>query len=171
MFDKNIKISGKHSFYMDELKNKGLFKRHLDIYIHSAIIGFHYGRVSKSDKTSEYSSYKPTNIFLEQIMTEINNLEFVYRLVMLLHEADKLELDERIKRAFRDDSLDEVHEQHKNNMLIFNSYVLGGIEVFYEKIIEQSVTELDYLKKSYEFMKEHNLTMASQTAEDFLNDL
>ncbi|MEJ6527402.1 hypothetical protein [Exiguobacterium sp. USCH10] len=104
-------------------------------------------------------------------MTEINNLEFVYRLVMLLHEADKLELDERIKRAFRDDSLDEVHEQHKNNMLIFNSYVLGGIEVFYEKIIEQSVTELDYLKKSYEFMKEHNLTMTSQTAEDFLNDL
>lgn len=171
MFDKNIKISGIHSFYMDELKNRGLFRRHLDIYIHSAIIGFHYGRISQTDKTSQHTTYKPTNIFLEQIMTEVNNLEFVYRLIMLLHDSDKLILEERIKRAFRDDSLEEVHEQHKKNMLIFNSYVLGGIEVLYEKIIDQSVTDLDYLRKSYEFMKEHNLAVAAQTADDLLKDL
>ena len=169
MFNKNIKVLGKHSYYMDELKNKNFFSRHLDVYIHAALIGFQYNRKALPDKSSEYASQDRT-IFLEQILNEVNNLDFIFRLIILMENSDNLSLDERVTRAFRDDSISSS-EQHNQNLLTFNSYVLGGMEVLYEKIIVQGTTELDYIKNSIDFMKEYQIAIEAYKNEDLLNDL
>ncbi|WP_029595888.1 hypothetical protein [Exiguobacterium chiriqhucha] len=178
MFDKNIKISGMHSYYVEELKNQNFFNRYIDVYVHAPLIGFQYGRSSSPDKTSEYAN-KDINIFLEQVMSEANNLEFIFRLIMLLDDSENLPIEERITRAFRDDALsygdddtlNDVGKRHENNMELFNSYVLGGIEILYEKIIVQGATELDYIKNSFDFMKEYHLSMNLKSADELLKDL
>lgn len=169
MFNKDVKISGKHSYFMDELKNQGFFKRHIDIYMQAAIIGFQYNRRSLINKTGDYSD-KTTSIFTETILGEQQNLFFIYRLIILLDNSNE-SLDERINRAFRDDSLAEVSNNHEENLKVYNSYVLGGIEILYEKIIEKGATDLDYIKNSFEFIREQHLAITSQSADDLLNDL
>ncbi|MCK6255458.1 hypothetical protein LCY76_02310 [Fictibacillus sp. KIGAM418] len=170
LFDKNIIITGKHSAYMDLLRDKGFFSRHLDIYINSAIVGFQYNRKSLSDKSETYKD-KRTQIHTEQLVKESSILEFIYRLIMLLDNQKDSTLEDRINRAFRDDSLNDVSEKHSENTKVFISYVLGGVEVLYEKIIEKGATEQDLMKNAYEFMKEQNLSFINRSADDILNEL
>jgi len=58
------------------------------------------------------------------ILNESTKLDFLYRLIILLHDKDVVELEERIKRAFRDDSSNDLSEKHLENMSIFNSYYI-----------------------------------------------
>jgi hypothetical protein len=171
VFDKNVIITGKHSAYMDLLKDKGFFNRILDIYVNAPIVGFQYNRKGSTDKSDASNKDKKTTIFTEQVLKEASTLEFIYRLIMLLDNQKVDPLENRINRAFRDDSLNDVDGQHSENMKLFNSYVLGGIEVLYEKIIEKGVTEQDFMKNAYEFMKEQNLSFTSRSADDYINEL
>lgn len=155
---------------MDLLKEKGFFNRILDIYINAAIIGFQYNRKGTVDITDTYKD-KKTTIFTEQITKELSILEFIYRLIMLLDNSKDTQLEDRINRAFRDDSLNDVSNKHQENMKIFNAYVHGGVEVLYEKIIEKGATEQDFMKNAYEFMKEQNLSFTNKNADDILNEL
>lgn len=171
IFDKNILIVGKHSAYIDLLKEKGFFKRHLDAYINAAIIGFQYNKKSIEDTKSEVYKDKRTQIHTEQLIGESTTLEFLYRLIMLLDSQKELSLEERISRAFREDSIEEINDKHKENMNLFKSYVLGGIEILYEKIIEKGATEQDLMKNAFEFMKEQNLAITDISADDVLKEL
>jgi hypothetical protein len=170
LFDRNIIITGKHSAYMDLLKDNNFFARHLDVYINAAIVGFQYNRKSSPDKSEAYKD-KRTQIHTEQLVKESSILEFIYRLIMLLDSQKEIALEDRINRAFRDDSLSDVSEKHAENMNIFNYYVLGGIEILYEKIIEKGVTEQDFMKNAYEFIKEQNLSFTNKSADEILYEL
>lgn len=155
---------------MDLLKEKGFFSRILDIYINAAIVGFQYNRKGVTDTSDTYKD-KKTTIFAEQLIGEKSTLEFIYRLIMLLDNKKEYALEDRINRAFRDDSLTDVTNNHDENMRTFNSYVFGGIEVLYEKIIEKGATEQDFMKNAYEFVKEQNLSFTNTCADDILDDL
>lgn len=155
---------------MDLLKEKGFFSRILDIYINAAIIGFQYNRKGELDTSDTYKD-KKTTIFVEQVLGEKSSLEFIYRLIMLLDNKKESTLENRITRAFRDDSLTDVTDNHNENMKVFTAYVLGGIEVLYEKIIEKGATEQDFMKNAYEFVKEQNLSFTDKCADDILEEL
>ena len=43
--------------------------------------------------------------------------------------------------------------QIKNNMKIYNSYFLGGLEIMHEQFVEQCITDDDYLKKIFDFVR------------------
>lgn len=171
IFDKNIIIVGKHSSYIDMLKEKGFFKRHLDAYINAAIVGFQYNRIGVEDNKSEPYKDKRTQIHTEQLIGESATLEFIYRLIMLLDKKDALPIEDRISRAFREDSIEEINTKHQENMALFKSYVLGGIEVLYEKIIEKGATDQDLMKNAYEFVKEQYLSFTSVNADDVIKNL
>ncbi|WP_417897777.1 hypothetical protein ABN702_16015 [Bacillus haimaensis] len=170
LFDRNIIITGKHSAYMDLLKDNNIFSRHLDVYINAAIVGFQYNRKSSPDKSEAYKD-KRTQIHTEQLVKESSILEFIYRLIMLLDNQKEIDLENRINRAFRDDSLYDVSEKHAENMKLYSSYVLGGIEILYEKIIEKGVTEQDLMKNAYEFIKEQNLSFTNKSADEILYEI
>ena len=142
----------------------------IDIYINAAIVGFTYNKKASEDKTSNYKEEK-TTIFAEQMIKESATIEFIYRMIMLLEERKTVPLEDRVNRAFRDDSLDDVSNKHQKNMEIFGMYVLGGIEILYEKILGRGVTEEDFMKNAYEFMKEKDMYYTSENADKVLEDL
>ena len=41
----------------------------------------------------------------------------------------------------------------KDNMKIYNAYFLGGLEVLHEQFVEQCITDDDYLKKMFDFVR------------------
>ena len=103
------------------------------------IIGFLYGRKSITDNNNEQT----TKIFPEQLIKESTTLKYNYQLIMLLSRKN-LSFDDRIDKAFRnygnkDNTADEQ---------LFNEFTLGGVEVLYEKIIEQATVNEDYIKNS-----------------------
>lgn len=170
MFNKNIAIEGKQAYYISELMEHNFFPRIIDVYMNAAVVGFRYNRISEVDKNGQYKDLKKS-IFAEQLINESTKLDFLYRLIILLHDKDVVELEERIKRAFRDDSSNDLSEKHLENMSIFNSYVLGGIEVLYEKLIEAGATKEDYMRNAYLFMKEQEIEGKKRSSEDLINDL
>lgn len=153
MFDKDmIFIRGKHATYTKELVAKfnmsikqGIFDRNLDVYLIAPIIGKLYNRKAELDKTID----DDTRIHSKQIDSERQQLETTYRMIMLLEDKENLSVEERSNRAFR---YDDNEEKRKDGDLIFDSYVRGGIEVLYEKILKDSKNEDDYVKNLYDFI-------------------
>lgn len=92
-------------------------------------------------KDSEGNENKVT-MFLDQINSVRPELELNYRMIMLLEDRETLDIEERINRAFR---YDRDLEKQKECEKIFMHYVLGGLEVLYEKLIEPSKTLDDYV--------------------------
>lgn len=134
MFDTDKRFVGKHAQYIHYLcKNKGavnpnginLFNRVIDLYITAPLIGLIYDRKGVVDRSATGSA----TIQYKQISDNEYELLYVFQLVMLLADKDKLTDSERLDRAFRDEA-DE--NKTKQNMELFDSYALGGIEVLYE---------------------------------------
>lgn len=171
VFDNTIILTGKHAFYSDKLKELDFFNRIIDVYINASVVGFIYNRKSKKDKSSEYKDVEK-KIFLETVTKELDSLEFTYRLILLSDSSETLSFDERVNRAFRDDSLkDENNKRHAENFDLFNSYVRGGIEILYEKIASKGHTDMDFIKNSFDFMKELEVSTNKNSSDDFLNSL
>lgn len=154
MYEKNLYFKGKHATYMKQLAAKfsenikvGIFKRNLDVYLLAPIVGMAYGRQADVDNGKD----EPTSIHTEQLIEEMTNLEMNYRTILLLHDKDKLDVETRITRAFR---YDEDSEKRKEGDEIFESYVRGGIEVLYEKLIAPSSLMEDYYKNLFDFVME-----------------
>ena len=129
------KFYGKHADYVNFLcKDRGqdtkdginLFQTKIELYILAPIIGLIYNRKSDID----YSTNSTYTIQLQQIMNYESDLEYVYRMVMLLDDKDNISEEQRLNRAFR---FDNDKTKFQENMKIFDKYVLGGIEVIYEQ--------------------------------------
>lgn len=160
LFGKNIIIYGKHAKYMKALANKfgteqnqGFFKRNLDVYIAAPIIGKLFNRKADVDKTID----EDTKIFLEQVNESIEELRMNYRIIMMLEDRDSVDLEERINRAFRYDKNDEKREYGDK---VFSSYVLGGIEVLYEKLIGNETNTDRLVENAFEFIEDLKDTYA-----------
>ena len=63
------------------------------------------------------------------------------------HEPD---YEERINKAFKYIGTSEGEK----DLELFNKYVLGGVEILYERIIKKAKTSEDYILNLTEFTKE-----------------
>jgi hypothetical protein len=128
----------------DEIGNK-LFARNLDVYLLAPIIGFLYGQ-----KADINTAGKTTNILYDAMSKETTTLWFNYRLIMLLDKDNEPDFERRMNKAFRqyDSELAKPDEE------LYESYVRGGVDILYEKLIASSSTPDNYLKNLYEFMEE-----------------
>lgn len=134
LFDKEFEFEGKHATYCRALNDEiGLFTTFRETYMLSAIVGFLYGSKACKDTTEKV---QPASILPSELSKQRLNLRNIYRYIMLLEETPGLTIDDYKSRAFKDDSEDESPEKLKKNMEIFNSYVLGGIEIIYDKFKE-----------------------------------
>lgn len=152
MFAKDFNITGKHGDYMrkltgeiDENKNK-FFRYAYDAYKCVAIIGFIYGRKAKRD----ISSKDDYTIFLSQINNIRDDLEFSYRMIMLLDTDHESNFEERLQKAFNYFGT----EKAKSDEILFEEYSLGGIEILYEKLIKDTNKSDDYISNLFAFVQE-----------------
>ncbi len=156
LFQKNIIVYGKHSQYIKALIAKpdtglksGLFERAVDVLAAAAVVGKVYNRKAEVDTTKkENGEENKTTMFLEQVEKVSPDLLLNYRMIMLLEDKETLSVEERINRAFRYDRNEEKRPECEK---IYMSYVLGGIEVLYEKLIEPCNTVDDYVMNLYRF--------------------
>ncbi|MBP7174625.1 MAG: hypothetical protein KBA53_00210 [Thermoclostridium sp.] len=146
MFERDYELKGKHATYTKYLRDTaGLFVRFIDVYMVAAVIGFLHGRRAERDTGGNDAA----KMFADLFIVERDKLEFIYRLIMLLDTTTGLTADQRVDRAFRDDTNEEAM---KRNMLLFNSYVLGGMEILYEKFSTNCTTSDDYINALFVYV-------------------
>ena len=157
MFDKPYILKGKHATYArflsatterldKEAKIAGIFKTTVEMYVVAPLIGAAYNLKVLEDINSN-DSY---TIFGDAIIGQQENLDVVFRLVMLTDNSIKLTNDEKIARAFKDD---ENIDNTTKNLELFHQYMRGGVEWLYEQITEGATTKEDYLAKVNDIVK------------------
>lgn len=155
MFDKNVVFTGKHAEYLRALaqgsgkpdpNHDWPFKMNYQVLMAAPVIGFLYHRFSPKDNDKNIQENK---IFVEQLINNIDQLELIYRTIVLLAQSDSVSLDERMNRAFR---YDRDEEKRRKGDEIFKGYVRGGIEVLYEQLIQGAETKSDDIQKLQDFV-------------------
>lgn len=168
MFDKEYSFRGKHSEMVSKLTssfnrdNAKLFDRVLDAYIMAPLIGFLYSRKGELDK-----SEGDKKIFLSQLVKGQTALWFNYRLIVLLDQNHEPDMQKRIDKAFRIYN----SERAADDEALFEEYVLGGIEVLYEKLIVPAKKEDDYFENLIYFIEEINERYNQKIDSDSIYDL
>lgn len=158
MFENDYIFKGKHANMVTRLTSEidsetkfKLFDRNVDVLIIAPIVGFLYGRTAWRDESVQTDNVKKINY--QQMSNESDNLKFNYQLIMLLHNKDKIAIEQRLNRAFRytKDS-PEIEECYK----IYEQYILGGIEVLDEKLLVDATNVDDYINNIYNFINDYN---------------
>ncbi len=159
MFDKQYRFRGRHALRVDALTSvfdsvsrAKLFDRNVDVYINAPLIGFLYGRMADIDTTKnpETNQAYSENIMDGTVIKFSEELLFNFRLIMLLDKSYEPDEEARINKAFRHMGEDPNDEAR------FDSYVRGGIDVLYEKLIEGAKSSDDYVNCLFDFIADFN---------------
>ncbi len=156
LFSGDYEIKGKHASYIRFLsattrrldksaKVAGIINTAVDIYAIAPLVGLAYNRKAPEDSATS-DTY---SILASQMINHQSELEFSYRLIMLVDNSSGLSYDERIDRAFKQD---EQPDKLKENKELFHQYMRGGLEWLYEHFTDGATTKEDYLEKVYEVM-------------------
>ena len=168
MFDREYSFTGRHAERVKSLTakfgkfNSQFFYRNLDVYLLAPLIGFMYQNKADVEKSQETSK-----IFLDAMSRESRTLWFNYRLILLLDAKHEPDFDKRVDKAFRLYGKPEA----KPDEDLFESHVRGGVDVLWEKIINQSHMEEDYLKNLYEFIEDFEQKYTQYAQTDTIIDL
>ena len=119
--------------------------RSYDVYINAPIIGFLYGKKGIKNTNSEIADQ---NIFPEQMINNSDQLIYLLRLILILDSDYEPDEEKRLDKAFRELGKDE------NDLALFDSYVLGGVEILYEKLISEASGLGYYMNRLYDFIEE-----------------
>ena len=166
MFDSNFEITGIHANYLKDLcelrgnvadkdqhNNFKIFKAYIDAYILCPLIGYQYSRKGKMGSAADGN----VGIMAEQIIKRSQELKYVYQILMLVDEESEPNEEKRICRAFNFSQKTEADRARlAENMIIFNEYFLGGVEVLYEQFVKECIDKDQYLLKMYQFTKKFN---------------
>ena len=172
MFDKQYRFKGRHAVRVDKLtgvfdtvSKAKLFERNVDVYTNAPLVGFLYGRLADLDdeKNPETGQVYNQNVMGDRVIYSQEELMFNFRLIMLLDARYEPDIKERINKSFRHMGDDPADEER------FDSYVRGGVDVLYEKLIEGANEPNDYITRLYEFLEEFQERFnASISSEDIL---
>lgn len=149
MFESDYEIYGKHATYIKYLvKDAKAFKRYIDVYLAGAALGSLYEKQSvETDSTDR------ARIYADAFSTEHVKCKELFRTVILSDTTKPWSPEERANICFRyRDKLDEnavppVSQEEVDIMAdalaLFNSYVLGGIELLYESFSSSATISID----------------------------
>lgn len=160
MFDKDMQIRGKYATYWKALtqlpgnavetsKNFKIFENYIYVYMVAPIIGLLNGRKGQYDPADD--SKDTAGMLAEIQIKNASKLKYIYRLITLVDDSEGLSDEEKISRAFREDSNEE---SVKKGMELYTAYFFGGLEVLYETFVLGCITEDDYIRKMFDFVSE-----------------
>lgn len=154
---------GETSMKIKALKDEsGIFERNLDVYLAAGVVGAIYnkkGPMLKSD--SEKNNVSKTTINASQLLgAESTRIKFLTSLIFMIESYDKnYDENELLKLAFSDwfnTTNNEKISEDKDKYKLFNEYVVGGVNILYDKIISTSNNPDNYLRNYYKFIEEIN---------------
>ena len=147
MLDKQYRFTGSHAEMVsaltsvfDEAAKAKLFDRNLDVYMNAPLVGFLFKR--KGIKNSD-GAIADQNIFPEQLINNSEQLKYIFRLILILDSQHEPDEDARLDKAFRHFGTDDA------DLLLFDAYVLGGVEVLYDKLVAGSTDPAEYINLMY----------------------
>jgi len=150
MFENDYTFNGKHATYIKYLvDDTKLYKRYIDVLMNGAVFGLLYNKTSLRDRESQDRA----RVYADAFANCREDCIFLYRLVMLLDASGNLSDEQIVDRAFRDDAAGTDSGKVKENLDLFYSYVLGGIEILYEALTDGCTMEIDYIDKAFDKMK------------------
>ena len=153
-------LYGRHANYVKLLREKKIFNRYIDVYKLAPIIGFLFGKKCDLDKTkSEDGSVYDASIFTEQMTKESKDIKINFRLIMILDKNYEPSEEIRMDKAFRNLA------DYQEDINLFESYIRGGIDIIYDKIIGTSV----YKEKVDDFM-ENTKKLLDEIRDRYEND-
>ena len=109
---------------------------------------------------SETNQIYNQNVMGDRVIYSQEELLFNFRLIMLLDKEYEPDPDKRIDKAFRHMGEDPADEER------FDSYVRGGVDVLYEKLIEGGTDPEDYINRLFEFVEEFQDRFNSEISGD-----
>lgn len=165
MFDKEYTFIGKHADYVkkltsnpfsDDVKQKGIFQRNVDVFMVAPFVGVLNNRKSIQDNDG---SKLTTKIFTDQLTSRLTELNFILATV-ILNDRELVSNQEKIENAFKkiyeDKYKDEIYKK-------FNEYLLGGVEILYEKIIVGTTSFDDVISNFNIFIEDFNSIYSNST--------
>ena len=171
MFDKQYRFKGRHALRVDqltgafdEISKAKLIDRNVDVYANAPLIGFLYGRTADLDDTKNPETGQVYNqsVMGDRVIYSSEELQFNFRLIMLLDANYEPDVEKRIDKAFKHMGEDPADEER------FDSYVRGGVDVLYEKLIEGATDPNDFIIRLYEFIEEFNDRFNSEIEPDVI---
>lgn len=154
MFTENYDFTGKHeqmaraltSVFDTETGSK-IFEFAIELYITAAIIGVYYNRQAEKDPGKQ--GYR---VMAEQFQHHYNDCMFVFKLVQLNANSRAASTIDRTNNAFK---YSEQNEEYEVNYHEFEKYVLGGLEILYEKLMNPASKRYsDYEESLKKFIEE-----------------
>lgn len=144
-FKTDYKFRGKHAKMVSELwylndYEHTYFKRLVDIIPLAAVIGFRMNRKAPED----YAPIEPRTVFLQQMLNAKEDLDFILQMMIMLDNAQNIPQEQAVKKAFRGAETKEEFEEYQD---MFDSYVRGGVEELYERLV---IRKADSDDKFYE---------------------
>lgn len=164
IFNQLFQIKGKHADMVRDLKNKlGNECRNIDIFYISIVLGLTQNRHAEIDNDVKDEKIEPAKIDPEQMIRYDDEIEFLYRLVMLSDTNYCISSQKRADKAFRykSDGSCEKDEMH------FVETMLGGLEFLYEQVAQNSAGKSDIFNNLYELVDSYN-DMSEDITEDSL---
>lgn len=151
IFNQLFQIKGKHATMMKELKEKiGGDCRNIDIFYISIILGLTQNRHASVDNDTKI---EPAKIDPEQMIRYDDNIQFLYRLVMLSDTNYCISAKNRADKAFRYKANEAAFEKDENH---FVSTMLGGLEFFYEQVAENTTGRSDVFENIFSLVDSYN---------------
>lgn len=124
---------GKHAKMVSEMcflndYEHTYFKRLVDVIPLAAVIGFRLDRKAPPD----YAPFETKKVFVQQMLGVKEDLDFILQMMIMLEHAPQMSAEKIVDKAFRGAQTKEEFEHYQN---MFDSYVRGGVEELYERLI------------------------------------
>lgn len=167
LFENDYTIQGKHATHLKFLVNEArIYTTYIDVYLNAAIFGYMYN--AQDDKDNE--SIDRARIYADAFASHRSECIFLYRVITLLSDKE-LSIEERLNRAFRHDTQNDKYDLVKENLDVFNSYVLGGIEIMFKRFVDGCSSQDDYIRRTFEIVSKYYDDIQEVSYEDKINKL
>lgn len=162
MFEGDYNITGIHATYIKYLVNDAkAFERYIDVYMTAAAMGCLYDK-----RSTTTSSTDRARIYADAFSHEREKCLELFRTIILADTSKHWSADERTNICFkyRDEKVenaipsitDEEVSIMKEAMELFNSYVLGGVEILYETFYSATINYDDAIDYAYKTVFDQN---------------
>ena len=149
MLDSEYRFQGTHAEKAIKLsepyndKGDRILPRTVDLMMLAPIVGFLYQKRPVVDKSND----KERKVFVGQLVTNKADIMYVFSTIMLLDKEYEPDVQKRVEKAFSGNNTKEDEER-------FNSYMRGGVDIIYDKIMGDNALPKDYLTRFFDFLDE-----------------
>ena len=156
MFDKEYSFKGTHAQKVINLtatfnETTSVFKTNIDVFVIGAIVGYLYqNKAQPNNEKNKEGKTVTTKIFVSAFNSHQTDLYFAYRLIMLADKKNEPKFEQRVNKAFKY----FYEEGNEADFELFEQYVLGGVDILYDKLITNAKTQEEFVLKLYEFIEE-----------------